>query len=184
MNGLAQVALRCLSPGVPGCYQGTEFWDLSLVDPDNRRRVDYDARTAAPSRAAGSVLDLLQTWRDGRVKQAPISTLLHVRKNTPELFARGAYVPLGVHGSRAKKVIAFVRSMGNDSALIAVPLHCAQHCTEMPCQILYFGVKRPSRYSKSTGVDGNIYSTTEAVWMDPHWLAALCSRDFPVAALI
>jgi (1->4)-alpha-D-glucan 1-alpha-D-glucosylmutase len=131
MNGLAQVALRCTSPGVPDCYQGTELWDLSLVDPDNRRKVDYDARTASLAQAA-SAIDLLQTWCDGRVKQALLFELLNVRKSTPELFARGAYVPLTVYGPRAENVAAFIRSMGDRFALIAVPLRCAQHCIDVP----------------------------------------------------
>jgi (1->4)-alpha-D-glucan 1-alpha-D-glucosylmutase len=79
-----------------------------------------------------AVLDLLQTWRDGRVKQALLFTLLNLRKSKPELFATGAYAPLAVHGPRAKNVAAFIRSAGDNSALIAVPLRCARHCIEMP----------------------------------------------------
>ncbi len=107
-NSLAQTLLRVTSPGVPDLYQGCEFWDFSLVDPDNRRPVDWDARLAALD-AAGEPAALLAHWHDGRVKQAVIARALAMRRRTPSLFAHGAYLPLAIQGSAADHAIAFAR---------------------------------------------------------------------------
>ena len=108
LNGLAQTLLKLTVPGVPDLYQGTELWDLSLVDPDNRRPIDYGERrrlmaalkksTQAPAAISG----LLDRWQDGRVKLALISRSLALRKSHPALFAEGAYEPLEV-ARRARK---------------------------------------------------------------------------------
>ena len=87
LNGLAQTLLRCASPGVPDLYQGTEFWDFSLVDPDNRRPVDFPARAVALS-AGEAAADALAHWRDGRVKQAVIGRALAFRRRAPGSFPR------------------------------------------------------------------------------------------------
>jgi (1->4)-alpha-D-glucan 1-alpha-D-glucosylmutase len=125
MNGLVQAALRCTLPGVPDLYQGCEFWDFSLVDPDNRRSVDFDARRSAlegsPDRAA-----LAATWRDGRVKQAVIAEALALRRDLPAVFGKGAYVPLDVAGEKASHVMGFLRQAETDAVLVAVPLRCAE----------------------------------------------------------
>ena len=116
-KGLAQALLRCALPGIPDLYQGTEFWDLSLVDPDNRRPVDFAARAAAL--AAGlPPAALLPAWRDGRVKQAVIARALDLRRRRPRAFA-GAYLPLHPRGPRAEHVLAFARAAG-DEAVIAL----------------------------------------------------------------
>lgn len=108
-NGLAQVALRYTVPGMPDLYQGTEFADRSLVDPDNRRPVDYAARRAAL--AAG-----------GDPKQALIVRLLALRREHPALFAHGGYAPVTVTGERAGHVLAFRRSDGAKTITCAVAL--------------------------------------------------------------
>ena len=131
LNGLVQTALRCTAPGVPDCFQGTEFWDLSLVDPDNRRPVDYAARMESLRRDAAPV-ELLARWRDGTVKQAMIATLLNLRSRKPQLFARADYQPLEVRGTQAGNVAAFMRRAGDDSMLVAVPLRCVATTTELP----------------------------------------------------
>jgi (1->4)-alpha-D-glucan 1-alpha-D-glucosylmutase len=124
-NGLVQTFLRCTTPGVPDCYQGREFWDFSLVDPDNRDPVDYAVREAALADGA-SLADLAGRWRDGRVKQRLIARLLDARLRQPELFAEGDYAPLEVRGHRAAHVVAFARRRSS-SALIAV---AARHLAE------------------------------------------------------
>jgi (1->4)-alpha-D-glucan 1-alpha-D-glucosylmutase len=131
LNGLVQTALRCTVPGVPDCYQGAEFWDFSLVDPDNRRAVDYAARnrTLDPGRTPQ---ELLGTWRDGRVKQYVIAKLLHLREQEPRLFKSGTYTPLHLEGERDKRVLAFVREFENEILCVAVPLHCAEACDARP----------------------------------------------------
>ncbi|MDB5717315.1 MAG: treY, partial [Sphingomonas bacterium] len=124
MNGIVQAVLRCTVPGVPDLYQGAEYWDLSLVDPDNRRPVDFATRQAAAAQAAGAS-ELLATWRDGRVKQAAIVEALHLRREHPALFLDGGYEPLDIRGSRAANVIAFVRRHGDEAILVAAALRCA-----------------------------------------------------------
>jgi len=118
VNGLAQALLRCAAPGLPDLYQGTEFWDFSLVDPDNRRPVDWPARIAALE-AGEAPRDLLSRWRDGRVKQAVIARALALRRARPALFAEGAYLPLQVAGARAGHAVGFAR-VGEGSAVLAV----------------------------------------------------------------
>jgi len=108
INGLVQTFLRLATPGVPDLYQGCEFWDLSLVDPDNRRPVDYAARAAALAQDA-SLADLVAGWRDGRIKQRLIATVLRHRAAHPLLYASGDYVPLAVTGERTAHLIAFER---------------------------------------------------------------------------
>src|SRR5712691_3125493 len=95
-NGLAQVLLKLTVPGVPDIYQGTEYWDLSLVDPDNRRPVDFSVREKSLSSTL--IAELATNWRDGRIKQAAIARILAVRKAAPQLLAEGGYLPIPVKG--------------------------------------------------------------------------------------
>jgi (1->4)-alpha-D-glucan 1-alpha-D-glucosylmutase len=125
LNSLTQTLLRCTSPGVPDLYQGAEFWDLSLVDPDNRRPVDYQARREALA-AGDDPRRLLETWRDGRVKQGLIHRVLAVRQALPALFAHGDYRAVEVHGPRDSSALAFVRRHGGARLFVAAPLHCAR----------------------------------------------------------
>ena len=124
LNGLAQTLLRMTVPGVPDLYQGNEFWDFSLVDPDNRRPVDYAAREQALE-AALPVGELLHDWRDGGIKQALIAQVLNLRVEHAELFRRGSYQALEVLGSQAHNVLAFVREHAGQQAIVIVPIRCA-----------------------------------------------------------
>ena len=117
-NSLAQTLLRVASPGVPDLYQGCELWDFSLVDPDNRRPVDWDSRVAALE-AGGEPAALLAHWHDGRVKQAVIARALAMRSRTPALFAHGAYLPLAVQGPAAEHAIAFARVHEGRACIVA-----------------------------------------------------------------
>jgi (1->4)-alpha-D-glucan 1-alpha-D-glucosylmutase len=116
-NGLIQTLLRLTVPGVPDSYQGTEFWDQSLVDPDNRRPVDYAARQAA-LKAGETVADAASHWRDGAVKQAVMAAVLAERAKRPRLFAEGAYTALVAEGPNASDVVAFARTLGDESVVI------------------------------------------------------------------
>jgi (1->4)-alpha-D-glucan 1-alpha-D-glucosylmutase len=118
-NGLAQTVLKLTSPGVPDLFQGTEFWDQSLVDPDNRRPVDYAARIAALDRAVAPDR-AIDDWRDGHVKQAVIARILACRQARPTLFADGDYVPLVASGPAADHVIAFARIRDVALAIVVV----------------------------------------------------------------
>lgn len=124
LNGLVQAALHLTVPGVPDLYQGTEFWDFSMVDPDNRRPVDFAARQVALATDL-DVATLLGTWRDGRIKQALIAKLLAVRTERPDLFASGDYQPLTIEGAQAANVLAFMRRQGSDRMLVVVSIHVA-----------------------------------------------------------
>ena len=124
LNGLAQTLLRMTAPGVPDLYQGNEFWDFSLVDPDNRRPVDYAAREHALHEPLPAV-ELLANWRDGRIKQALIAQVLKLRVEHAELFRRGSYQALEVLGSQAHNVLAFAREHAGKQAIVIVPVRCA-----------------------------------------------------------
>lgn len=120
LNGLVQTLLRMTSPGVPDLYQGNEYWDFSLVDPDNRRPVDYALRRATLD-ASTPLAELLGQWRDGRIKQALIAEVLDLRMAHPQLFRRGDYLPLEVQGEHADKVLAFARVAAGERAIVVVP---------------------------------------------------------------
>ncbi len=118
VNSLAQVVLKVASPGVPDFYQGTEMWDLSLVDPDNRRPVDYDMRRhalaamreqAASEGEAAVCRDVLETLHDGRVKLWTIHRALQLRNRMPDAFRHGEYVPIQASREHAQHILAFHR---------------------------------------------------------------------------
>ena len=119
VSSLGQTVLRLTAPGIPDLYQGTEFWDFSLVDPDNRRPVDYAAREAALAEGR-TPAELLPYWRDGRVKLAVIHRLLGLRARLPGLFSEGAYVPLKVSGPAEDHIFAFAREHGGKGAIIVM----------------------------------------------------------------
>lgn len=120
LNGLVQALLRMTVPGVPDLYQGNEYWDFSLVDPDNRRAVDYACRRRTLDDAT-PLAELLAHWPDGRIKQALIARVLDCRQAHAELFRRGAYLPLNVQGRHADKVVAFARLGDSERAVIIAP---------------------------------------------------------------
>ncbi len=122
INSLSQVLLKLASPGVPDIYQGNEIWDFSLVDPDNRRPVDYQRRQEMLEGLAGATPeDLLGSWRDGRIKLFLTHRLLTFRRENPELFHGGSYVPLNVTGEFANCCIAFAREAEGKSIVVLAP---------------------------------------------------------------
>jgi (1->4)-alpha-D-glucan 1-alpha-D-glucosylmutase len=116
LNSLQQTVLRLASPGIPDLYQGTELWDFSLVDPDNRRPVDFAKRAACLAQTPPS--ECMQDWRDGRVKLAVIQRALALRAHLPELLSQSTYLPLTVRGEHASNAIAFARRHGNAWAVV------------------------------------------------------------------
>lgn len=119
LNSLSQTALKTLLPGVPDFFQGTEFFDLSLVDPDNRRPVDYDKRT----RSLDDQTDwaaLCTDWQDGRIKFALTRKLLTIRNAYADLFRDGDYEPIQVAGEHADHVIAFARNWKKQRVVVLV----------------------------------------------------------------
>jgi len=114
--------LKATMPGVPDFYQGTELWDLSLVDPDNRRPVDFDARRQALS-ANADWRDLTRRWMDGHLKLALTHRLLQVRAERPALFRDGRYEAVEVRGPDADHVIAFMRNHRTQRLLVVAGRH-------------------------------------------------------------
>jgi len=138
-NSLVQVVLKNTCPGVPDLYQGAESWDLSFVDPDNRRPVDFAKRrawladfgSALPTKHGG--LDLTDLWNDrfsGRVKLFITHKLLQLRQSNPDLFAQGDYLPLMVEGIFSEHIMAFARHHGSDWLAVVMPLFPARLCHE------------------------------------------------------
>jgi (1->4)-alpha-D-glucan 1-alpha-D-glucosylmutase len=127
LNSLSQLVLKAAMPGVPDFYQGTELWDLSLVDPDNRRPVDFNARGRLLD-ALGGAPDwqvLADGWTDGRVKLALTRRLLALRKDMAGVFADGAYAPVEVRGAHREHVVAFARVGVREAAIVVVGRHFA-----------------------------------------------------------
>ncbi|HET8555099.1 MAG TPA: malto-oligosyltrehalose synthase [Rhodanobacteraceae bacterium] len=120
LSSLAQLTLRCTTPGIPDLYQGRELWDYSMVDPDNRRPIPFAAHQVLFDPDA-SMTSLMHTWHDGRIKQAWLARLLGLRRRQPDLFLQGSYVPVEVKGAHARHVIAFLRRHGNQRLLVVVP---------------------------------------------------------------
>jgi len=127
-DSLAQVVLKIASPGVPDLYQGTELWDFSLVDPDNRRPVDFESRRRALREIRGDdwpraqlARELYGQWQDGRIKLFLTHAALHARRENPDLFAGGAYQPLEPTGPRADNLVAFSRTAHGQTAVVVVP---------------------------------------------------------------
>jgi (1->4)-alpha-D-glucan 1-alpha-D-glucosylmutase len=127
VNAMSQLLIKCTAPGVPDFYQGTELWDLSLVDPDNRQQVDYVKRTelreALDHRPVDvdAAADLVRTRHDGRVKLYTMVRALDVRRRLAQTFAEGDYVPLTVLGKQASHAFAFARVRGEEVAITCVP---------------------------------------------------------------
>jgi malto-oligosyltrehalose synthase len=121
-NALAAIVLRVAAPGVPDVYQGEDLWQLALVDPDNRRSVDFGHhRDVLATLAAAATTDQLEKWQDGRIKQAVLRNALHLRRTHREVFARGDYVPLRTIGRCAEHVVAFARRDESRLVVVVVP---------------------------------------------------------------
>jgi (1->4)-alpha-D-glucan 1-alpha-D-glucosylmutase len=133
-NSLAQALVKLTAPGVPDIYQGTELWDLSLVDPDNRRPVDYglrqgllaELRTRAGADLPGLAHELAERPEDGRTKLHVVHTALTLRRERPTLFAEGGYLPLTAAGDAAEHVLAFARKCEAGEAVAVAPRLCAR----------------------------------------------------------
>jgi len=122
INSLAQTAIKLTAPGVPDIYQGTEIWDDSLVDPDNRRPIDYARRRETLTQIDNvPANELMQCWPDGRIKMRLTQRLLHLRRENPELFREGIYEPINFGGAFADCAIGFVRRHRDGAIIVIVP---------------------------------------------------------------
>ncbi|MGB2713387.1 MAG: malto-oligosyltrehalose synthase [Vicinamibacterales bacterium] len=136
LNSLAQTTLKLGSPGVPDFYQGTDLWDLGLVDPDNRRPVDFSTRQElldevlatldadAPERS-NRVAEYLRSWPDARIKLMITAAGLRMRRERPDLFLEGRYVPLETQSVVKGSIVAFARVLAEEAIVFVAPRLCA-----------------------------------------------------------
>jgi (1->4)-alpha-D-glucan 1-alpha-D-glucosylmutase len=131
VNGLSQALLKIASPGVPDFYQGSELWDLRLVDPDNRGSIDFARRMAALESIAHAdspqtLRKFVEHWHDGCIKLYLIWKAIRFRRDHVDLFRDGEFVALQSAGTNARNVTAFLRRHGNSWSLVAIPLWLSQ----------------------------------------------------------
>lgn len=144
VNSLAQTVLKYTCPGVPDLYQGTELWDFSLVDPDNRRPVDYEERQKlmneleqqTHAKHKNLMAHLWQNRYSAKIKLWLTHILLQIRKEHQELFSQGEYIPLSVQGQLKDFALAFARRWNDAYLVVAVPLHLARLCKEQHQEML------------------------------------------------
>ena len=195
VNSLAQVVLKATSPGVPDFYQGTELWDLSLVDPDNRRPVDYELRsrmlqqldTLADQKGKAAVAaEVVRDLSDGAVKLWTTAQLLRLRRAHHGLFRHGSYIPLHAAGAAEPHVIAHARQHQGTTIITAVPRFACSLMkgkAELPLAGAWSDWTLPLE-SLSTGNFRNIF-TGELLTADSHQLAlSEVFAHFPVAVLL
>lgn len=139
LNSLSQTLLKITSPGLPDFYQGTELWDLSLVDPDNRRPVDFEKRremlremqTREQQIGLPALCgELLARMEDGDIKLFLTWKALTFRRDNRALFEQGVYTPLSARGERAESVVAFMRAVEDKQLLVIVPRFASRLTTE------------------------------------------------------
>ena len=156
VNSLSQVLLKVTAPGIPDFYQGTERWDLNLVDPDNRRPIDYETSRSALSqlretqRQNGSLAllqEILEHPENGHLKLWTTTLALHFRREQDSLFSDGHFLPLDVEGPRSQHICAFARMKGDQMAITLIP-----------------------RFIAALGLDPNSWPLGKAVWGETHLL--------------
>jgi len=143
INSLAQLLLKFTCPGIPDVYQGCELWDLSLVDPDNRREVDFEKRQDwlqdFEKRDRQTLLkDLWDDRNSAKIKLWLTQQLFELRKKNPTLFSEGEYVPLQIKGSFKDNLFAFARIHKQTVLIVAVPLHMASVCRQQQTDLFNF----------------------------------------------
>ncbi len=201
LNGLAQTTLKLTAPGVPDIYQGCELWDFNLVDPDNRRPVDFELRSRALAglkkkfgdEGRREAPELLEHWQDGMLKMFVVWRLLNLRRRHCELFVDGIYMPLETTGIRADHLCCFLRQHGNRLLFVGVP-RCTARLVRPPDWLPLgedawgdTGVLLPS--DCAPGVWTNVFTgekveTTPASGDRQQVSAAALFRSFPVVVLL
>ena len=139
-NSLVQTVAKLTAPGVPDIYQGCELWDFNLVDPDNRRPVDFALREAdmtdlaarlkTPEQRAALFKTLIDEWQDGRVKLATTALLFALRRDEPELFSSGDYQPIVIEGDRSDWAFGYVRALGDRKLAVVMARYPAHREAE------------------------------------------------------
>src|SRR5262245_21012513 len=192
LNSLAQTLIKITVPGVPDFYQGSELWDSSLVDPDNRRPVDWALRerlldglgTQSRLDRRGLARDLVKFWEDGRIKLYVIREALATRRDHAALFQRGDYAPLDVSGSLADHVCAFARVASDDAAIVVAPRFLARRGLETPpLGSSYWDDTRVATGANLSGRFTNVFTGALVSVNDGLLSVAEALADFPVALL-
>jgi (1->4)-alpha-D-glucan 1-alpha-D-glucosylmutase len=201
VNGLAQTTVKLTAPGIPDFYQGCELWDLSLVDPDNRRPVDFELRRRHLDRlkerfggdGSDHPAELLDHWQDGMVKMFVAWKILELRHRHRELFLDGSYVPLETTGPHADHLCSFVRQHEGRLVLVCVPRLTARLVDQpdvLPVGANVWGdtgVLLPSGCAPETWsniLTDEVVETTPASESRREAPAAGLLRSFPAAVLI
>jgi len=183
LSSLSQLALKLLIPGVPDFYQGTELWDLSLVDPDNRRPIDFAARTTAlASRREGADWEMLAArWPDGRIKLALSQTLLSLRQRAATVFLHGSYRPIEVRGPHRDEIIAFARTHKREAVIVAVGrlfARAAEGGRRWPTNVMWDAELDASELSPV----GNVLGISQS-FAGPRWPIRELFGPMPVAVI-
>ncbi|TWR31530.1 malto-oligosyltrehalose synthase [Mucilaginibacter pallidiroseus] len=172
VNSLAQLTLKLTCPGVPDIYQGCELWDLSMVDPDNRRPVDYELRRKCLGDKDTDLGELWETPFNGAIKARLAQSLLSLRASHSEVFAKGDYIPLELTGKHADDAIAFARVYNNEWIVTVVPTRAE---TDLKNTYVNFPATAPVAYINTlTDVKGVAGSELEI---------STILKDMPVAVL-
>ena len=173
INGLSQTLLKIVSPGIPDFYQGSELWDLRLVDPDNRQPVDFIKRNAmlarlkqvGQSQRSSLPEELTSHWQDGQIKLHLIWKALNFRRQHHQLFSNGNFVAIGAHGRRQNNVAAFLRRYKKEWLLVVVPRWLARE-----------------DYPLSAASQNGFWRKTDIRLQSSapqHWINVLTGEEFP-----
>ncbi|MCF0057072.1 malto-oligosyltrehalose synthase [Dyadobacter sp. CY356] len=190
VNSLAQVLLKFTCPGIPDVYQGCELWDFSLVDPDNRRPVDFQKRQEFLTDLENyddqpRLLEKLwENRHNAQIKLWLTNQLFQLRKENPALFAEGTYVNLDVEGTYKNHVLAFARIYKQTVLITIVPLHTAIICEEQMKELFELDwkdtvIKLPSGVNSEWE---NLFTTTKTEYQDQIPVSDLF-KSFPVCIL-
>jgi (1->4)-alpha-D-glucan 1-alpha-D-glucosylmutase len=188
-NSLSQLLLKLTSPGVPDLYQGSELWDLGLVDPDNRRPVDFALRRALLDEIGGAPPPALDDA--GRVKLFVAHRALRLRGEQPQLFADGSYEPLEVEGAQREHVCAFARAIDGASIVVVVPrlvFGLTQGAERLPCGAPVWGDTHIVVPGAAGGCYANVFTSEQVTVTEAGGIATLPAAavlaTFPVALLV
>jgi (1->4)-alpha-D-glucan 1-alpha-D-glucosylmutase len=194
VNGLSQTLLKIASPGVPDFYQGSELWDLRMVDPDNRGPIDFARRAEAlrliaeadASDPLQGLRDLVAHWPDGRIKLFLIWKAVRFRRDHEDLFRAGEFVPLQSAGSNSRNVVAFARQHGTSWVLAAVPRWASQVPAKAQGQFAWGDTRlvlprnSPSRWNHILTQTELTNGSSDG---EPHLMVDDLFREIPVAFL-
>jgi malto-oligosyltrehalose synthase/4-alpha-glucanotransferase len=173
INSLAQVTIKLTCPGIPDIYQGCELWDLSMVDPDNRRPVDYQLRQKYIDNDGISIIELWKNRFNGHIKIWLLQRLLQLRAKRVQNFINGDYVPLKISGKHADKVIAFARVYNAEWIVTVIPIRPEADWKDT---YLHLPDEAPVSYE-------NIFTEEKSLAGDKIKISKIL-KEFPIAVLL